>query len=736
MKYNSKKPRPFDKGMGEAVAKRTILRKLRQDRKPYTKDDHQMKHPFVWENWGEVAERVAAGNVSLAPKALGHEEKRRFQDHIANGSILMSGRHLQHGDLSESTRPLEVFTNCSTASTSFLEFYLLLNGSGVGRCYDDDMMIIDWSKIPYIHPVLAESHPDFDYRVHESLEQAQHKYGKYSVLTYRVQDSREGWAMVLEYIENLIFEGGHENDMVLIDFSRVRPKGALIGGMQLRPSSGPIPTMNALQAIATLKGCKRPKWWQTMYVDHYMAESVLVGGARRSARIAVKHWRDPDILEFITMKNKLGSSVPLWSANNSVGVDPEFWAEHLTSGTWANSVYTAICTCAYFNRTGEPAIINLHRLENNDVPHSSPSGPQTYGSDRYEVSHGLMLLRRLESIYRTKKYKMIVNPCGEITLSLLGGYCVIGDVVPFHCDSLHQAEEAVRLTARALMRTNLMDCVYKSEVLRTNRIGVSLTGIHEFAWKFFKLGFRDLIDPQKSAKFWLSLAHLSRAVKDECEKYAKFLKVNVPHTNTTIKPAGTTSKLFGLTEGAHLPSMREFIRWVQFRSDDPLVTKYRELGYTVKELQNYKGTSIVGFPTQPVICTLGMGDKLITATEATPEEQYKYLMLLEQFWLNGNDRDCRTGNQISYTLKYNCADISYTDYCTLFSKYQPQIRCCSILPTCEDDSAYEYLPEEAVSLEAYNKYLTAIKQEIEEDVDKVHIDCKGGACPIDFEKEK
>ena len=42
--------------------------------------------------------------------------------------------------------------------------------------------------------------------------------------------------------------------------------------------------------------------------------------------------------------------------------------------------------------------------------------------------------------------------------------------------------------------------------------------------------------------------------------------VNVPHTNTTIKPSGTVSKLFALTEGAHLPSMREYIRWVQYRS--------------------------------------------------------------------------------------------------------------------------------------------------------------------------
>ena len=54
----------------------------------------------------------------------------------------MSGRHLQHGDTNQSERNMEVFTNCATAPASFILFYLLLNGSGVGRTYDNDMMIV------------------------------------------------------------------------------------------------------------------------------------------------------------------------------------------------------------------------------------------------------------------------------------------------------------------------------------------------------------------------------------------------------------------------------------------------------------------------------------------------------------------------------------------------------------------------------------------------------------------
>ena len=37
------------------------------------------------------------------------------------------------------------------------------------------------------------------------------------------------------------------------------------------------------------------------------------------------------------------------------------------------------------------------------------------------------------------------------------------------------------------------DSAFGPEVARTNRIGVGITGVHEFAWKFFELGFQNLI---------------------------------------------------------------------------------------------------------------------------------------------------------------------------------------------------------------------------------------------------
>ena len=56
---------------------------------------------------------------------------------------------------------MEVFTNCATAIASFAKFYLLLNGSGVGRSYDDELVAVDWAHAPDLLLYLSPTHPDY-----------------------------------------------------------------------------------------------------------------------------------------------------------------------------------------------------------------------------------------------------------------------------------------------------------------------------------------------------------------------------------------------------------------------------------------------------------------------------------------------------------------------------------------------------------------------------------------------
>lgn len=731
--------RNYFPGMGQAVADRTINRK--------------------GESWGDVATRVALGNAKLAKGFLNEFESMRH--HLSQASTLMSGRHLQHGDENQPSRPQEVFTNCSTAIFRFLTFKLLLSGSGVGSSYDDDLMVVDWNMMPNVHIVIDHDHPDVvNGRIDKEKFSSFAKVGILAGNMHRfiVPDTREGWAKAVELVERMTFDK-KRNDHLVLDFSRVREFGRPIKGMQNRPASGPGPLMEALYNVAQLRDMGFAPWKAAMYADHYLAECVLVGGARRAARIAVKYWKDASIFEFIDIKRpddfkgkthaevvalrKKGQYFSnLWSSNNSVAVDAEFWEQLKIRGSHAHRVFEAVMAANHGDGTGEPGFLNVDKLTAKGNIEQYRDG-NFAESALYKVddeTKPMMVLVANRVVDHA--YHYIVNPCGEIVLFILGGFCVIADIVPFHAANDDDAEDAVRTSVRALMRVNTMDSIYKREVERTNRIGVGLTGLHEYMWSRFGLSFLDALEEgdtiiapglrgpsEKALPFWKMLKRFSDAAEDEVHSYAEKLGVAVPHTWMTMKPAGTTSKLFGLTEGAHLPSMRKLLRWVQFRNDDPLVQQYKDKGYPTRELKSYSGTTIVGFPTAPVITTLGMGDKLMVANEATPAQQFRWLRLLEHYWLQYNG-----ANQISYTLKYRPELVDFDEFKWMMTENVRTVRAVSVLPY-EENLSYEYQPEEPISDERFDAIVAGITDVMVEDVDRVHVECDSGGCPIDFEKE-
>ena len=368
--------RSLDPGMGMAVAKRTYLRE--------------------GESWADVAMRVAAGNCSLVPTS--DAERLEVTKAIAKASFLPAGRHLQHGDNTQKDRNIEVFSNCSTSCSSFLKFYLLLNGSGVGRSYNNEFMLVDYKNMPDIILQLDPTHPDFNDFIRQVYGSRVRHYmsrgGMYlnlpqeviihigtelyledlkninmfddNTVIYEVEDSREGWAKGLEYIEVMAYEKKNTHQLIL-DLSKVRDSTKTIGGMQGRKASGPAPLAYAYWKISKIKNNvfsyyddalkieiervipEMMNWMQTILVDHYASECVANGGARRSARISTKYWQDEGIFDFINLKNDFinseNSSI-LWSSNNSVMVDKEFWENCQVPDTLAKKVFDEITNSA------------------------------------------------------------------------------------------------------------------------------------------------------------------------------------------------------------------------------------------------------------------------------------------------------------------------------------------------------------------------------------------------------
>ena len=773
--------RLLDAGMGLAVARRTVFR---------AEDD---------EDFGRVADRVAAGNMALNGadlSAVERIERMRLRNAIATGALITSGRHLQHGDSGQPTRNMEVFTNCATAIASFAKFYLLLNGSGVGRAYDDGLMATDWGFAPELKLHLSPFHPDYPHEAPALVQlgvemgilpwgsdPATAEIGKVRAyllenmladpaeapegsVIHRIEDSREGWAKAAEILEAMTFRRERERTLVL-DLSDIRRAGAPIRGMQGRPASGPVSLLRAFlnirnQVIAPARAGTVAPWEQALMVDHHFSVEVQVGGARRAARMATKSWRDPGVLRFIRCKSEGG----LWTANHSVMVEADFWervrhgddADALTRH--ARAVFDEAVRCSFIN--GEPGFINGDKLEDHRTGSAWNKPVHEDGRDfrsaRYRVDAAAPLLAEVARRAAASRFPMTTNPCGEIALHVTGGYCVIADYAPLLAcpvafDTLvpgevpddvaelwdARIEDSVRLGVRFLIRANTMDALYGEEVRRTNRIGIGPTGLHEYAWMRFGLDFEDMLDEARSGAFWAKMEHFSAAAKDEALAYAAERGAARPTTVTTVKPAGTTSKLFGLTEGAHLPARRHYMRWVQFKGtrdeatgrfvegSDPLLARYDARGYPMKTLKTFPGMTVVGFPTVPLLLRLGLGERTVTATEATPAQQFRWLRLLEKNWI-GAER----GNQVSYTLKIFTDRHDLAAFRELVLEQQPEIRCCAVLPSRPDhELGYEYLPEEDVSADRFAEIVASIDDvDMHEAVDMVHLQCASGVCPI------
>ena len=157
-----------------------------------------------------------------------------------------------------------------------------------------------------------------------------------------------------------------------------------------------------------------------------------------------------------------------------------------------------------------------------------------------------------------------------------------------------------------------------------------------------------------------------------------------------------------------------------------MLADYEARGYPIRELRSFPGMTIVGFPTVPLIMRLGLADRLVTAPEATPTQQYRWLRLLERYWIGKSQ-----GNQVSYTLKLYTDRHDLDGFRDIVLQEQPEIRCCAILPTRPDHAlGYEYLPEETVPADAFAALVAAIETAEREAVDMVHLQCASGVCPI------
>lgn len=221
------------------------------------------------ENWNELVTRNKDMHIKKYPAlALEIEDAYRF---VYQKKVLPSMRSLQFAG-----RPIELnntrLYNCSFLPVDSFEafseiMFLLLSGSGVGYSVQN-------SHIEKLPPITRPTRTK----------------------RYLVGDSIEGWADAVKVLMKAYLKG---KPMPVFDFGDIRHKGAALitaGGK----APGPEPLKDCLHNIQKILDRKDNGQQLTSIEVHdiccYIADSVLSGGIRRSAMIALFDIDDEDML--------------------------------------------------------------------------------------------------------------------------------------------------------------------------------------------------------------------------------------------------------------------------------------------------------------------------------------------------------------------------------------------------------------------------------------------------------
>lgn len=328
------------------------------------------------ETWLDCVERVVEGNCSFVDqKFIEPGEKQALQDLMLRRVFMPAGRHLW----TTGVEGRQFTANCHHAGWDTLADHVaftfgeLMKGGGVGSNYSSKYLE---GLTPLAHKVEVsficdDGHADFDVlRPLLSNTQEQEQKLEWEQL-YRIPDSREGW---VESLSKVIEASQNQKwaSRIVFDVSDVRPLGSPIKGFG-GTASGPLALMLLLKKVATLTGSGQVTPVLTMLIDHYIAEAVIAGNVRRSARMSILHWADPQIFWFLNCKQT--DPAHHWSTNISVEIDDEFLNDLIWGNgtTQAEIVYDKILDGMLSN--GEPGFYNSSLASKGEHRHLASTNP-------------------------------------------------------------------------------------------------------------------------------------------------------------------------------------------------------------------------------------------------------------------------------------------------------------------------------------------------------------------------
>ncbi|MFD4608306.1 ribonucleoside-triphosphate reductase, adenosylcobalamin-dependent [Streptomyces sp. NPDC058440] len=648
------------------------------------------------ETWPETVRRVVAGNVALvSERYIEPDEAGRLVELIESWKIMPAGRHLKSSGVND-----YALNNCwaagwnpdDTAEHFTFTLLRLAEGGGVGANYSNHYL----SDFPAVvspvkvHIVCDPDHPDFLDMFEAGLISTEYAYtwaGAYSV-----EDSREGWADALGDLISTAHNPKTVHQDRVYDVSRVRHKGAPLrrfGGT----ASGPEPFAEMMVNVGKIltQTVFGPIEWapldgiSAMEIDHEIARCIVSGGVRRSARMSIMRWDDPQIDEFLACKADMSRH---WTTNISIEIDDEF-IEAVGSGHMgAQLVLNSLAEGAVGN--GEPGFWN-----------SSTSA-----------------VGEVDGVYTT-------NPCGEALLTP-NEPCNLGSVnLSAFVDESGNVDsdgllEAHRLVTRYLIRATcaeVADPRSEAAISRYRRIGVGHLGFADFLAKN-GLRYSEAADSWQVKR---TLDLLAEEVDEAAAEYANEMRIPVPIKKRVIAPTGTISKVAGVSgEGIHAPFSDYFLRRIRFSMVEPeearKVEEYREAGYSVEPCVYAANTAVVTIPTKDPLVSQVMDPSVIEhAGMLSLEDMLSVQALYQEHWAD---------QAVSYTASVDPERYTVDDVAAVLLEFMPKLKGSTIFPELSRAQA----PYERISRDQYLIEAEALGIETEDTgFDEI---CASGACGI------
>lgn len=615
----------------------------------------------TFETWPDTVERVVRGSTEVGTVRPG--EADRLLDLISSFKMLPAGRHLW-----VTGTGLPYTRNCfrapwTTRLADHFEFMAeqLLTGGGVGANYSQEYISQSSTISSFrLHILCSEHHPEYKIIRDAARSSFTESWvaADQGMNVICVEDSREGWAKawgaLFDAATNPRFDGGYPSTYVALDLSNIRQSGAPIktfGGT----ASGPGPLVESLINVWAVLFSAQGRHLtsvEAMLCDHHIASAVVAGGARRSARMSIVHWRDPQIFSFINCK---ADAMHHWTTNISVEIDDEFMKALGHHEPHAERVFHAVVKGMWAN--GEPGFTNTSFASEGETGDVRSS-----------------------------------NPCGEIFLEE-GESCNIGsvDLDAYGTDDAG-AEEAFRLMARFLVRATLIEPYQDitAEVEKRNRrIGVGFLGLQGWA-AAHGVKYSDIPWNNKLGK---KLEKFRKAIRQEADSYCDELEL--PHCVkvTAIAPNGTISQLRGTQPGLHAILARHAWRRVRYTFGDPRISEALDRGLFVEPCIYASNTAVIRYPLRDVILDKYDESLIEQISDVSLDDQLSVLAFVTEHFCSGTD-----GNAVSFTANLDTEQLGSVEEAErIIGKWLPNVKGLTVFPAMSRPQA----PYEVISGEEY-----------------------------------